>query len=192
MVSTMNQTLGLPARTVSVDLSSTKLHKQEGGKSKANNKSATLIVSRKRVTFCEKVKARRTIHLNNYTDDEIDACWYSDLEYYAMKEEIRAVAHLLQEGIVDIHEDVARGLESRCSSGASRRRELRQAAIDAVLDEQEYQDSCRTCDPDYMALMYKHAGHSAVEDARIQGLCDQRAAYPLMRTDDGSVTAKAA
>jgi hypothetical protein len=52
---------------------------------------------KKKVKFLSSVMVRKTLHLNNYTDDEFDSCFYNRQELLEIKRELAALCILMEE-----------------------------------------------------------------------------------------------
>jgi hypothetical protein len=118
------------------------------------------------------------MHLNHYSELEIDNCWYSDDESDMMREKAEDVAECLENGMATVKERYGeaichRGLEGLTHQGSLERRKNKDAGLDAVLDEQDLQDDEGFDDPDYIAHFYKIASCRAVAKARAIGLKDE-------------------
>jgi hypothetical protein len=105
------------------------------------------------VHFEERVWVRRTLHLHEFSDDEIDAYWYSDQEFMNMREELRLAAELIHQGLLetDNTNHCRRGADSHTPLQARLRRKIKRAVIAAVLGEQELQWEEGSSDPDFIA-----------------------------------------
>ena len=90
--------------------------------------------TKKSVTFSESVKVKKTIHINNYTDDEIDACWYSDEECQMTRSDVKYAIQLVGNGLLeqDTEQYSRRGVECKTRENQLRRKQLRMAAWYAV------------------------------------------------------------
>lgn len=89
----------------------------------------------KKVTFSESCKLRDGLHRNDYTVDEISACWYSRDE---ASEITRKCVRLLSKFIEGKAENYCiRGLEQMTPEAARQRENTREDAYVAVLGEQQ-------------------------------------------------------
>ena len=128
------------------------------------------------VTFSEVVKVKTALHLNDFSDDEIKASWYDMDDFDAMKRSARKVVYAIKNGMVDkLPADCCiRGLELKIDSERRRRRVANiDAAIDAVLEEQEYQFEQGVTEPASLALAYSTASLAASREAHNRGLQDR-------------------
>jgi hypothetical protein len=131
---------------------------------------------RRTVAFSQTVSARTTLHVNNYTDDEIDACWYDDCEKEMMRKEVRSVVTLLKNGMLeqDTEQYCRRGgLECHTQEVALQRLKNRTAVLEAVLEEQEFQREEGIWEPWYIARAYKAASPTSQANAHAIALKDQ-------------------
>jgi uncharacterized Rmd1/YagE family protein len=122
------------------------------------------------VTFQQSVKAKKTLHINNYTEKEIQSCWFDDDESKQMKQEFRFAANLAMDGLLP--QESSRGLELY-TKGAQSRRQNKANAREEVLDEQEFQWEEGAYDPEYIAQIYEAASASSRARARATGLQDE-------------------
>ena len=124
----------------------------------------------------------RIIHINDYTAEEISACWYNDKEFSAIKtqciSQMRTTEPLKQKNVVSIIEDQhesgdARGLEYFIGSVAETRQKTSQMAIWAVLREQYLQREEGSFDPEFISEIYERQSSLARVQACITGVNDR-------------------
>lgn len=141
--------------------------------------SSSMTSSRKKtIKFAERVKVRMTTHVNDYTDDELKACWYNGDEFKAIRADVRFAAGLVSSGMMnqDTPYHCRRGVECKTRENTARRQQERLNALYAVFDEQDLQtDSC-VYDPEYIAHAYKAASAASKTHARAVALRDEREA----------------
>lgn len=128
------------------------------------------------VGFNPVVKVIHTLHINDYTEDEIDACWYNEREVKAIRDDAKVSVELLKNGKLeqDTEEHCRRGSECQLRSNRSRRRKLKAAGWLAVLREQEEQfEEGMDADPYCIAHVYKSASSQASDIARAVALKDE-------------------
>ena len=133
---------------------------------------------KKSITFSEAVKVKKTIHINNYTDDEIDACWYSNEECQRIRSDVKYAIQLVNNGLLeqDTEQYSRRGVECKTRENQLRRKQLRMAAWFAVFEEQEYQydeQHVDELDVEYISHAYKTASSAALKIARATALKDE-------------------
>jgi hypothetical protein len=131
--------------------------------------------ARKAISFAPEIRVHHMLHIDDYTDDEIQASWYLTKEYRDFGEENRVAAQLVQQNIT-VDEEIlsSRGLENRIyllEAEAKYRR--RQEAKTFVIREQF---NIMTSTSKYeMASIYKNLSYkskmaaylAAVQDAKI-------------------------
>lgn len=80
--------------TSSSNMMMTSKQQQQSKKQKMNKRftttstSSTSTTSVMRVRFNKSVKVKPTLHINNYTDEEIEACWFTSTEYNSIQKTI--------------------------------------------------------------------------------------------------------
>lgn len=105
----------------------------------ANESKATRNqTNRATVTFCPTARVRRTISLDDFTEDEIRACWYSEVEIFNSRAEIQQTIALVSRNIEldDVHH-CRRGLETATGNTKKVKMQRRRTAVDIVLSYQE-------------------------------------------------------
>jgi hypothetical protein len=142
---------------------------------------------KKSVSFDPSVKVYRTLHINDYTDKQVKATWYSPSEQSKMKSSaINIVRRMEQSTDRPRESDVfcTRGLEYFTVSGQERRKRRRQEAWDAVLRTQDlivYKQennlsSDDDCDDDYQQIIadvYAEYTIASQRVARVMGMADE-------------------
>jgi hypothetical protein len=115
------------------------------------------------------------LHINNYSDGEIEASWYDIYKLKLMRRKIRFAVSLLANGMLaqDNESCCRRGVEGLAQNVALQRRENRSAAREAVLFEQEHQWDEGICEPEYIARVYKEANVSSQASGRDIALIDE-------------------
>jgi hypothetical protein len=53
----------------------------------------------KSVIFNQTVSVRTTLHIHNYSDDEVQACWYNRAEFKAIRKDVKFTVSLLKDGL---------------------------------------------------------------------------------------------
>jgi hypothetical protein len=131
--------------------------------------------TKRSVHFEERVRARKTIHLNEITDDEIDACWYSEQEFHDMRESVRIAAYLLDEGLLETDNAThcRRGAEAHAPLQSRLRRKMKLAVREAVFGEQAQQWEEGSFDPEFIAEVSALASSRSRYLARQVGLEDE-------------------
>jgi hypothetical protein len=150
---------------------------------------------RRKVTWNPTVNGRSVLHINDFTDEEVQAAWFRAHEFECIRADIRLAVALIERG--DLPQDTLqytkRGLEYRTEVGAQLREDNKTAARDAVLDEQEDQWNAGIFDSETLSRIYiSRSCHCQVE-ARKQGLQDESDVHELHRaaTETGKLDASA-
>lgn len=130
---------------------------------------------RKSVSFNQVVRAKRTIHISDFTAEEIRSCWYKGQEYEVMKQDLRFEVKLLENDCFIENPSrmthTSRGLEFFSSTMNGRaRRETKRHARNAVLEEQRLQREEGSYDPEFIADIYS-AVTKAANQLAIQRAC---------------------
>jgi hypothetical protein len=134
--------------------------------------------SRKReklVQFFPIVEMHETLHVNDYTDEEVAVVWYSERDFAYMGADPRLVLELFECGVYPGDDDdqqlCLRGLEGRTKQGARERRYNKGLGRTAVLREQSLQECDSRHDPEAIAREYalatKHCSAAALEVGRM-------------------------
>jgi hypothetical protein len=140
----------------------------------------TMAAPPKSVYFCQVVKVACILHINDYTEEEIAACWYNDNECHATKDNVAQCASRILEQEDETEDFCRRGLEFRTPRGARQCMENKENGWEAVLEVQAMQREHNWhYDPLNIALVYhkqtKHcllaAQFQALKDAKEAGYC---------------------
>lgn len=139
------------------------------------------------VRFNPHVTVRAHIHLQNYTDEEYEATFYTEAEYAVIKLECREIVlGLLQTAINNdnknsgplldtIEEDSPSchwGLERMLNGGLTKKR--RHQAIAFVMEEQDRQWYMGTEEPEMIVAVYSELSELCQAEAHRTGLRDQQ------------------
>ena len=145
------------------------------------------------------VAVKHTLHVHDYTDEEIASCFYCVDEYRSFKFDATRTARMIaMKQAIDEEYFTARGIEHailaarRTLPGGVKARatptkhEIRQKAIHVVMEEQIRQfilcceeddrDARFCCDDSSIASVYKAARNESVTSARMKGLSDEAVA----------------
>ena len=130
---------------------------------------------KKSVSFYGSVRVKKTIHINDYTQDEIDATWYNEMEVATIRFNTKLVVKEMESkcGLQHPEEETTRGLECRTTLGQKRKFTLRRMSQLVVLDEQDRQFEMGDFDPEYLSLLYKQCCEQSVAEARRIGQQDE-------------------
>lgn len=129
----------------------------------------------KQVRFCNSVKVRKTRHLNDYTDYQIHACWYSKGERKAIERDAQLQVRRMDSGMLeaDSEDCCTRGL--RNSAQAQQRQALRSLAIETVLREQRCQRERGSSNQELIAELYEDVTSTSRASSRAIALKDELA-----------------
>ncbi|KAI2514276.1 hypothetical protein MHU86_169 [Fragilaria crotonensis] len=130
--------------------------------------------SRKRVRFFPVVTARETLHVNDYSEDEVAMVWYTPDDFALMRKDRKETLALINSGKYsgdDAHR-CARGLEWASRSGASERRRNKRSGWLAVLEEQAIQKMVDNFDSQTIAMAYATATRHCLEAAYEMAVVD--------------------
>jgi hypothetical protein len=123
--------------------------------------------AQKTVSFSLHVKARPTLHKNDYTDDEKAACWFGPEERNEIRDDIFCTIFLIENRLeVDDENYCRRGLERMTSQGRELALNNRKKARATVLDRQ--QEGVR--DHDKVATAYQECTQSSANVAYVMGV----------------------
>jgi hypothetical protein len=136
--------------------------------------------SKRCVAFSPSVQVRRTLHANDYSDEEFHACWYNSKGRAQFRRDGRQTVAMMEAGsdLDDDHEYCTRGLEGHTKMGAKVRRNNREKAWFAVYYEQERQEREGVCKDDSLARIYAYCTYSCQTKARVMGVSDSTATLP--------------
>ena len=140
--------------------------------------TTTATTSKKSISFNERVIVRKAIHINDYTQKEVDRCWYNNEEYNTIRKNIRSTIMLMDAAnhkVTDSETICRRGLESFTADGMAGRKSRRTKAQNAVFDEQDRQFmNSEEFDDETIAILYMKRSRASKEIAAIIGLIDER------------------
>lgn len=134
---------------------------------------------------------RTTLALEDFTQDEKNAVWYTPTEIKEIRSKVRHDITLLATGrLMKNHSSnfELRGLESFLPEGLAVKQLRRRIARDAVLDTQEHQWKKKCNDPELLADIYFDRTRESVATAHVQGLADQEIAHHIHECDGSSET----
>jgi hypothetical protein len=140
----------------------------------------------KKVRFSESVYVRKTLHLNDFTDKELDNSWYTSQESAQMKREQKKTLELLKSGDYqgDSEQHCARGLECRLNKRALARHRNKMSGWLVVLEEQAMQNLAGISDPKAIASAYAAVSKHCKIAAYNMAVMDQLFALNIDRTED--------
>ncbi len=124
--------------------------------------------------FFPEVMARETLHVNDFSEDEVAMVWYTPDDFALMRKDRKETLALINAGQYpgdDAHR-CARGLEWASRSGACARRRNKRSGWLAVLEEQLVQKTLDNFDPQSIAMVYASATRHCLEAAYEMALAD--------------------
>eukprot|EP00339_Tiarina_fusa_P023890 CAMPEP_0117051886 /NCGR_PEP_ID=MMETSP0472-20121206/35857_1 /TAXON_ID=693140 ORGANISM="Tiarina fusus, Strain LIS" /NCGR_SAMPLE_ID=MMETSP0472 /ASSEMBLY_ACC=CAM_ASM_000603 /LENGTH=175 /DNA_ID=CAMNT_0004766285 /DNA_START=117 /DNA_END=640 /DNA_ORIENTATION=+ len=125
---------------------------------------------------------RLAIHINDYTDEEINSCYYRGEDFRAFKLDVkRAIRMLGTKRTIDENKICTRGVECRTKESAAMRFRIRGAAQSAVLREQRKQTGNGSTT---LAAVYSPIAGTSVVSAYMMGLSDAAVAKELAASDE--------
>ena len=144
---------------------------------------------KKTVSFNSICKVRVVLHIDDYTPREVRACFHSKEENKAIKDSARYAIQLMEKcgEASSSSESCTRGLESFTAEAGERRRQLRYASIDAVLDARDFSLKHNVpLDHDAVAQDYARFSRIASDSARRAGIKDEQDAHQEQSTSRSS------
>ena len=133
------------------------------------------------VRFAPITDACPSLACNDYTPQEVQACWYQGEEYRKITKECCKQIRKMENGeVLKDKKYCARGLESHTRLAAISKMQNCQTAISAVLDEQEEQWQMGVVDEEDIAQQYQQTTSSCQLRASTVGLRDQQVVKKYM------------
>lgn len=124
-----------------------------------------------------------TLLLEEYSSEEIVATWYDEDEVKELRIRIRAMVEKIENGLPLDAEDCIRGLEMRTREEQKKRYFEVNAAVYAVLDEQESQDFSGIQDQEEIARIYSMYTKESQVAARERGVTDETDSNMLLKAE---------
>ena len=162
-----------------------------------NNKK----ISTKKVSFYCNVAVIYTLHLDDYSEEEMKDCFYGSLELKRIRKQAKATVRYIMSSSsstsseddefssssssstedVEDEEDLCQEQQSHCTRGLEYctpalrelRSQVKMLAREAVLDEQEYQQMAGVADPERLATVYKDQTNESLYAAMMIGKSDE-------------------
>jgi hypothetical protein len=149
---------------------------------------------RKSVSFNKNVRFRLTQHVNDYSVEEEQACWYSRDDYIEMNNDVRCTVKMIEEAernSTNVFDDVQccrRGCEKWTHNGAKRTLRRRREAITAVLSEQCAQVAHYGSLDEHrlLAIAYRQCSYRSQQTAYSMGLDDEKIVQPYQEEQEQS------
>jgi hypothetical protein len=147
---------------------------------------------RKSVSFNKNVHLRLTQHVNDYSVEEEEACWYSCEDYIKMNNDVRCTVNMIEEAEINstnVFDDVQycrRGCEKWTHNGAKRTRTRRRKAITAVLSEQYTQVAHYGSLNEHrlLAIAYRQYSYRSQQSAYSMGIDDEKIVQPYQEEQE--------
>ena len=147
--------------------------------------------SKKSVSWARSVRSYRIIHVNDMSEQELNATWYNTLEYHSFKKEcqlticLARAAHEARTRLPGRGKQVTeRGLEHLIhKERGDLRRVRRRCGMEAVLSEQLYQQQQGFSSPESIAASYRQISGPAQCDANDQAFQYQKVVISANRKD---------
>lgn len=129
----------------------------------------------KGIRFSDKNEVFPIQHLDDMTDEEVFAIWYTSREYSEIKQSYQVTIFMMESGEeISGDEHTSRGLEYRTQEGAWARYENKRDAYNAVLDEQDRQWKVDKDDYDKIRQIYLKHSTKCANAAIVRALQDER------------------
>ena len=139
---------------------------------------------KKSVSFLPSVLVYRTLHINDFTNEEIEKTWYGADEMATIVNEcVKTIASMDNNPGIS-SEQTFRGLEVRTPEAQKKRTAHRFSAIDAVLEEQEGQ--WQNGENDVQKIQQIYLAYSKLSEAEAYrfGLNDAKEAMSIYQEDE--------
>ena len=134
---------------------------------------------RKSVQFCSVVEVKTIPSCFDYSDYELDQCWYSrsergDLRRQQQRDRLPFETTTRKGKMPRCSSEAClRGLEGQTANGSALRKRRLQAAQFAVMYEQQLQDQHDLYDPDGLAVQYAAQTQQCQIEAHVTALVDE-------------------
>lgn len=153
------------------------------------NEATTFSASEPRsIKFMENVRIHLVFSLDDYTEDESSACWYSTKEYSKIEKSMVKQCDKMAKGkVFKDKKFCSRGLEKYQICNFIARKENSRTAMQSVLDEQERQDESQIYDDEAIAQVYHNVSSSCQMWATVVGLRDQKEAAKYIEECDDNI-----
>ena len=138
---------------------------------------------RRAVHFGGAVEVRPCIHIDDYTDEEYEATWFSPQEIRQIKREMSTTLRIVNRGLLLPAGLTIRGLEYRTKVGNESRKASKNAAWNAVLSEQARQRYMGFTDPVQIANVYLAVSKPCLTSAYTIGEKDAQATHEAKETN---------
>ena len=133
-------------------------------------------IRKRGVRFSCDMYVRPCLHIDNYTDEEIENSWYNTEEIRCIKIEMILTVIARKKGRQLDSDQTFRGLECRTKEGSNLRSLNKVTGVEAVFDEQDNQYSIGVCDEELIQEAYRKKSAKCQIYARIMGKKDEQEA----------------
>jgi hypothetical protein len=129
------------------------------------------------ISFNPNVHVKLTIHIDDYSEEEIAASWYCEDELKTIKSELTKTVLLMANACIMPNSErlCSRGIECFTSEGRAIKKQRKEEARVAVFDEQDYQFDNDIFDPEVIADDYLDQTRKSQATATVVGFFDQEA-----------------
>lgn len=140
-----------------VDISGKKIKKERTSRNKKRSRDTSGPGPQKKaVSFGDSFEVCPVMSRNDYSEEEVKACWYSSEDYEKITMDcLKVIKKLQQARAIDHEKYCVRGLERMTTRATDRRNLIRLKAYIAVLEEQDAQHDEGLIDPEEIAHQYR-------------------------------------
>jgi hypothetical protein len=121
----------------------------------SSHREVQVPLTQKKVSFAPNSRVRRALRLEDYSEDEKSACWFSREDYVIFRCKGARIVRRMIKGSADGF--CVRGLERIAEAAADPTRSRRERAYEVVLNEQEIQQVHRVFNPERVSALYREA-----------------------------------
>eukprot|EP00529_Nitzschia_sp_RCC80_P031598 CAMPEP_0113457352 /NCGR_PEP_ID=MMETSP0014_2-20120614/9366_1 /TAXON_ID=2857 /ORGANISM="Nitzschia sp." /LENGTH=361 /DNA_ID=CAMNT_0000348849 /DNA_START=87 /DNA_END=1172 /DNA_ORIENTATION=- /assembly_acc=CAM_ASM_000159 len=133
---------------------------------------------KKKITFSKKLRIKEIRHLNDYSQEELDAFFMTMEDYQLAKGVVKTTVRMMMTNPDLIQKDdpefCPRGLEFRTRTGSQTRSKNKMRCRVAVLNEQDIQEEEGFRDPELLQFASMSESKSVREEARQRGVEDEQ------------------
>jgi hypothetical protein len=126
------------------------------------------------VSFAPLVTAYAYPHIDDYSDEEVEACWYTRKEMQSTKADAKTTLMVMGVNRVNHDSMCTRGLEYITPEARVQRYFIRANAKNAVFKEQNSQLADKMCNRDKIAEVYYMKTHRSQMVARLMARVDRK------------------
>jgi hypothetical protein len=139
--------------------------------------------TKKCISFAENIQIRETLHIDEYSAEEVQATWYTKRELQDIKNAIRDVVtqNFSKDKTNSIQEEEScnRGFEGFSKYGAAQKKKNKMDAAMALFSEQECQKDYGIVDDEALALLYASCTRHCQAVAHSRALQDELVALAV-------------